>query len=93
MFGGREMLDPLDIVGPVQIAGILRPGDRHAQIGATPRGFDQQLLERRLAIGAVGAEISQVPALWRGKRAIGLGIDRAIERACRFGAVHCLDLP
>ena len=62
MLGRRQMLDALDIGGPVDVGRILRSGDDEAARRPLPRRLDQQPLERRLAIGAVGAEIAEIPA-------------------------------
>jgi hypothetical protein len=81
MIRRRQMVDPLDIGGPGDVAGILRTGDGEAPLGASVRRRDQQPFESRLAIGAVGAEIAQVPSRPLRQRAVGLGVDRAVERA------------
>ena len=73
VLGGRQMLDPLDIRGPVDVVRILRPSDAEAQVRQPPRRLDQQLLERRLTVVAVGAEIAQVPPLRHVERGIALG--------------------
>jgi hypothetical protein len=85
------MLDPLDIGGPVDLGRILRAGDDEAAIGERTGGLDQQPLQGRLPVGAVGAEIGQVPALGRIERRISVRIDRAIKSARRRGAVLAFD--
>jgi hypothetical protein len=44
------------------------------------RNVKQEPLQRRLAIGTVGAEIGEIPPLRQIERAIERRIDRAIER-------------
>ena len=49
--------------GQAIVVGILRPGDDEAAVAATARaGSQQQRVERRLAVVAVGAEVAEVPA-------------------------------
>ena len=67
MIGRRDMLQPLDIVGPVDPGRILWPSDHEPHLGQAARGLQQQPVQRRLAIGAVGAEIAEVPA-WVGRQ-------------------------
>ena len=80
---GREMIDPLDVGGPIDLGGILRAGDDEPLVRQRPRRRDQQAFQRRLAIGAVSAEVGKVPALGDVPRLISVGIHRAIERARR----------
>ena len=58
MFGGRDMLETLDIGGPIDARGILRSGYRETQMRRATRRLDQQSLQRRLAVVTVGAEIA-----------------------------------
>ena len=83
MVGGRQMLDPLDVGRPVDVGGILRTGDGEAALRLRARDIDQQAGERRLTVVAIGAQIAEVPALRHVERPIGVGVDRAIERARR----------
>lgn len=76
----RQMLDPLDIFGPVDVVGILRPGDDKAAVRQQAGGFQQQRLKRRLPVGAVGAEIAQIPSLLHVHRTIAIRVDGAIQR-------------
>ncbi len=93
MVGGRDVLQPLDIGRPGDIGGILRPGDREAQVGPGPRRRDQQPLQGGLAIGAVGAEVGQVPPARRRRWTIGLGVHRAVQGPSRRRSVPLLDEP
>jgi 2-alkenal reductase len=53
-----QMLDPLDIGGPVDVRRIQRPGDRKAALGPGAGRLAQQPLELRLPIRTVGAHVA-----------------------------------
>ena len=88
MVGRRHVLQPLDVGGPVDLVGVLRPGHHEAPLRRAAGGLEQQPLQRRLAVGAVGAEIAQVPARRRvGQRPVGRRVHGAVQRARRRRAV------
>src|SRR5205814_4311623 len=62
MSARREMNDALHVARPAKFFRILRTGDDESSIRPLPRRFEQQSIERRLAIVAVRAEVSEVPA-------------------------------
>jgi hypothetical protein len=70
----------------------LRAGNDEAAIRQRARGLEQEALKRRLAVGAVGAEVGEVPLLRHVERRIGFGIHRAIKRACGGGAEMLLEV-
>ena len=53
-----EVLDPIDIGGPVDICRILRTGDYETALRHHPSSIDQQPLQRWLPVRAVRAKIS-----------------------------------
>src|SRR4051794_41802266 len=55
------MIDALDIYRPRDVVGIERAGDREFEMRRLPRRLDEEALERRLAVRAVGAEVAQIP--------------------------------
>ncbi len=92
VFGGRHVLAVLDVAGPDDVGRILGPGHREAAIGPAASRFQQQSLNPRLAVAAVGAEIAEIPA---GRQALGvvqLGVDGAVQRA-RAGRAQLLLQP
>src|SRR5215212_4282060 len=58
-----HMVDAVHIRRPGDRVGILWARDHEAPMRRAARWFDEQAVERRLPVGAVGAEIGQVPAL------------------------------
>ena len=75
MFGGRQMVDPFNVCGPINIIGILGSGHAELQLRELPCGLDQQFLERRLAVLAVGTKISEIPLFGLIDYRVGFGID------------------
>ena len=67
--------------GQAMSAGYCGPATTKRRSGARRAGSSEQALERRLAVGAVGAEIAEVPAAGASPPAVGGGVDRAVERA------------
>ena len=73
-------------------AGILRPGDDEAQLRRAPGGLEEETFEGRLPVGAVGAEIAQIPAFRPLQPRVCLRIDGAVERLGGRGSVALLDM-
>jgi Glycosyltransferase WbsX len=81
MVSRRQMFDPLHVSRPFDIPWILRPRDHEAHVGQAARGLQQQPLEGRLTIRAVGTEIAEIPSGWAINRSIPCFVDRAVQRA------------
>src|SRR4051812_49492562 len=75
------MIDALDICRPRDVVGIERAGDREFEMRRLPRRLDQEALERRLAVRAVGAEVAQIPPRLEVHRRVGLRGGPAKKRA------------
>src|SRR5579883_1768141 len=96
---GREMLDAVDIGRPADVGWILGTGDDEPPSGQPPRRLDQQALERRLAILAIGPKVAELPGRDRdrafcrvcGDRRVHLRVDGAVQRAGTWAAVEVLD--
>src|SRR5437868_8112715 len=80
MCGGRQVLDPVDIRRPRHVSGILRPPNGKVRLGQRTRRRKQELVDDRLPVGAVGAEVAEQPALVELERRVGGGVDEAVER-------------
>ena len=70
----RQVADEEDVLRPGKVGRILGAADEEAPIGTPPRRLDEQRLERRLAVGRIGAEIGQVGS------EIGPGRHRPVDR-------------
>ena len=86
MVAGGDVLDPLEVVRPYDRLGVLRPGDGEVGRRQPPRRLDQQPLQGRLTIVAVGAEVAEVEAPLGLERPVGVGVDEAVEGARAAGA-------
>jgi hypothetical protein len=91
MVDRSDMLEALDVLGPDDVVRVLRAGDHEAELREAPCRLNQQPLQHRLPVGAIGTEIGQVPALRPFQRGIRRGIDRAVQRPCRRGAIAPLN--
>ena len=91
VIGRGEVLDALDVRRPGDVGRIERPGDGEAPVGRAAGRLEEQAVEGRLAVGAVGAEVGEVPAGGHGLPSVGGGIDRAEERPGGAGAVVALE--
>src|ERR1700758_5611210 len=71
-----------DILGPREIARILRAADNKTSLRPLPCWFYKEGLQGGLAIICVSSEIGQCSAslLWRSNRLVEIRIDTAIER-------------
>ena len=85
-----DMINALHVRGPSQLVRILGPGDHEAQIGTAPRGLDEELVERGLPVGAVGAQIGKIPPGLGLERPVDLRIRRAEQGPRRRGTVALL---
>src|SRR3546814_7620558 len=75
---GRDMIDPLDIVRPVNV-GILRASNDETQFRRRARRFEQQPLQCGLPVRAVCSKVAQIPTQSRAGGRITVSIDRTIE--------------
>ena len=91
VIGRGEVLDALDVRRPGDVGRVERPGDGEAPVGRAAGRLEEQAVERRLAVGAVGAEVGEVPAGGDLPPSVGGGVDRAVERAGGAGAVVALE--
>src|SRR4051812_15648016 len=80
MLRRRKVRDALDVRGPLGRLWVLRPGDDESSVAPIMRSIEHQLLQRRLTVGAIGAEISQIPSDLLALRGIQIRINRAIQR-------------
>src|SRR5262249_29943427 len=74
------MLDPVHVGRPYDIRRVLRASDDEPQLRPASRRLKQQQVQRWLAVGAVCADIAEIPPPLHGRRTVHCGIDGAIER-------------
>src|SRR5438067_1846099 len=86
------MHDPLDVRRPHDMLRILRPRYHKARTRKASCGLDQQTLQRRLTIGAIGSHVAQVPLPVDRLGIVERRIDRAVERASAACAIPPLKL-
>ena len=74
------MFDALDVRGPFERRRILRPRDDESAMRQPARGLDEQALQHRLPVVAVGSQIAEVPLRRLAGRSIDVGVRAAIKR-------------
>src|SRR5690606_1119287 len=79
VLGGGQVLDPLHVLGPADVRRVEGARDDEAPLRSALRGFEEQALEGRLPVGAVGAEVAEIPARRRARGAVALWFDGAME--------------
>src|SRR5438477_5635417 len=78
---GTDMFYALDIGRPRDFGGIEGAGYCEKLLRTVAGGAAHQLFEGRLAVSAVGAEVTHVPDRVCGGRRMAVGIDRAIKHS------------
>ena len=81
MVGGPDVFEALDIVRPSDRCRVLRARHDETQMGSPPSRIDQEALQHRLSVVAIGSEVAQVPSRWVVARTVALGVDAAIKRS------------
>src|SRR3712207_5724976 len=57
--GRRHVLHEPDVVGPGEVGRVAGAAENEALAGTAAGGLQEQALERRLAVGGVGAEVGE----------------------------------
>src|SRR3546814_13833162 len=84
------MIDPLDIVRPVNV-GILRASNDETQFRRRARWFEQQPLQCGLPVRVVCSKVAQIPTQSRAGGRQTVSNDRTIEGSCYRRAMGALD--
>src|SRR4051812_9979307 len=80
MFARWEMFNEANVRRPHDRSWVLRASHHEASVGNFLRGAKHEALQRRLPIGAVGAEITEIPTFLEFLGKINSRVDRAIKR-------------
>ncbi|MCW0416864.1 hypothetical protein NB689_002618 [Xanthomonas sacchari] len=80
MLRRRQVRAALHVVRPDDVRRIQRTGDHEAALRPGQRRLQQQPLQRRLAVVAVGAHVAQVVTMRLRLRPVLLRIERAVQR-------------
>src|ERR1700704_1999122 len=87
MLAGRDVLAALDVLGPADGIGVLRPG--HHESSSTPGScrVQHEPLEHGLTVLAVRAEVSEIPAREGRLRVILVRVHGAMQSPGVPGAI------
>src|SRR5207253_1164254 len=91
MSAGSNVLNALEIIWPRQVGRVERTRYGEATSRPTARRRAHKLFERPLTVGAVGAEIAEIPVGLQRTWTMAVWVDPAVERPCRARAILALD--